>query len=74
MSTDDKTRSDITEMKVDIAEIKVNLAHHIKRTDDLQEIVEPLVTLRAEIKGVVKLVYLIAALAAILECARLFWH
>ena len=45
---------------------------HVKRTDELQAQVVPLTDLRKEMKGVVKLIYLIAALAAIIECVRLF--
>jgi hypothetical protein len=69
---DDKARQDIAEIKVDIAEIKADLNHHVKRTDTLQDMVEPLVKLRTEIKGAVKLIYLVAALAAIVETARYF--
>ena len=57
---------------VSIAEIKVDVAHHIKRTDDLQAEVTPLSDLRKEIKGVIKLIYLISAIAAIVEAIRLF--
>jgi hypothetical protein len=71
---DDKAKKDIAKIQVDIAEIKVDLKHHVKRTDDLQNMVQPLVDLRREIKGVVKLIYLISALATIVECARMFWH
>ena len=69
---DDRVRLDLSEIKTDIAEMKVDLKHHVKRTDDLQKMVEPLVDLRKEIKGAINLIYLLAAIAAIIETARLF--
>lgn len=56
-----------------------NLERHMKRSDALEEQTEelknqvtPLIDLRTEIKGAVKLIYFMAAVAAIVETARLF--
>lgn len=38
----EKIESDVTDTKVDIAEIKVDVAYHIKRTDGLQDITQEL--------------------------------
>ena len=71
---DSKSKKDLAEIKADISAIKVDLKHHVKRTDQLQDMVQPLINLHKEVKGAVKLVYLLSALATIIECVRVFWH
>lgn len=71
---DEQAKKNIAQMQVDIAEIKVDLKHHVKRTDQLQDMIQPLINLHKEVKGAVKLVYLLSALATIIEVVRAFYH
>jgi hypothetical protein len=52
--------------------IDANLSKHMKRSDMLEAQVAPMLELRTEIKGAIKLLKLIGLLAGILECIRLF--
>jgi hypothetical protein len=54
--------------------IDQNLDRHMKRSDLLEAQVSPMLELRTEIKGIVKLIKFIGILAGILECIRLFLH
>jgi hypothetical protein len=67
----DKISSDISEINITLVKQQASLDVHIKRTDQLEDMVLPLNTLRTEVKGVVKLVYFLSALAALLEVVRL---
>jgi hypothetical protein len=48
----------------------IHLEHHIKRTDKLEDMVLPLNDLRKEIKFIIKVIYFISAVAAIIEAIR----
>jgi len=50
-----------------------NLARHMKRSDSIEAQIAPMLELRTEIKGVIKLIKFASALAAIVECFRM-WH
>ncbi len=66
----DDTNEHLGSIDVSLAEMRVDVAYHIKRSDSLEEQVVPLSNLRKEMKGVIKLIYLISALAAIVEAIR----
>lgn len=51
---------------------QIILDMHIKRTELLEETVEPIKNHITQLKGVIKFIYLIAGLAGILECWRVF--
>ena len=66
----DRLDEHLARIDVSLAEMRVDVAYHIKRSDSLEEQVVPLSNLRKEMKGVIKLIYLISALAAIVEAIR----
>ena len=55
-----------------LAEQALDLKYHVKRTNKLEEMVLPLHNLRNEIKFVIRIVYFVSAIAAIVECIRAF--
>lgn len=67
----EQQRLDRIEKRLD--SIDDNLARHMKRSDALEAQVAPMLELRTEIKGVVKLIKFVSAIAAIAECFRM-WH
>jgi hypothetical protein len=48
------------------------LDEHQRRSTAIEEQIKPMLELKAQIKGCINLIYIVAALAAIVECVRLF--
>lgn len=74
----DEMQKDINDIKIDVAEIKLDLKYHMKRTATLEErqdqfsaAILPLVGLKDEIKGAVKFIKIVALLAGIAESISL---
>ena len=68
----DKISDDIRKIEVHIGEIKVDVGHHIKRTDLLEAQMQPLRDHLIMLKGVMNLVKLASLVAVIVEAIRLF--
>lgn len=63
----DKIQEDVTDIKVTLARNTASLEEHMRRTALLESKIEPLETHADMVKGAIKLVGIIAALAAIAE-------
>lgn len=63
----DKVAEDINEIKIIQARQADSLIHHIKRTDILEGMVTPVVEFMVMVKGVTKLIGIIAVAAGIIE-------
>ena len=57
----------LNEMKVDVAEIRKDLNYHIRRTDILEERVEPIVNHVALVNNGIKIAVALAAIAVFLK-------
>lgn len=68
----DKIQEDVTEIKVILARNTTSLEDHMRRTTNLENRVEPLVRHVTMVQGVLKLVSILAMLAAIVEVVRHF--
>ena len=68
----DIIRDDIAGINTTLAKQEVNLDKHMKRSDALEAQVAPLKEHLIQLKGVMNFVKLIALLAGIIECIRLF--
>jgi uncharacterized coiled-coil DUF342 family protein len=71
---DDDIRADISEIRSDIAEIKADLKHHVRRTDELQDMVKPLSELSSEIRGAINTVKYAAGIALFAIAVAEFLH
>lgn len=70
----DKIGEDISEIKVVQAEQAVDLKYHIRRTDQIEEKLLPLVATKNKIEGAFKVIGMIASFAAFcLGIAKLFF-
>lgn len=59
-------------VNISIARIEVDVAHHIKRTDLLEQQVEPMKKHADELAGVVKFLKLAGVIIALIEAVRMF--
>lgn len=69
---DDQARADITGIKLDIREIKTDLATHMKRTDLLEEQTKPMKDLMISLHGFYQVLKVLALIGAIAEAIRMF--
>ncbi len=60
------------EINVSLAEIKVDVAHHIKRTEILEQQIVPMREHTSELKGVIKFLKLAGIVIGIIEASRAF--
>lgn len=62
----------LAEINISIVKIEVDVAHHIKRTDLLEEQVSPMKKHADELSGVVKFLKLLGIIITLVEAIRMF--
>lgn len=62
----------LASINVSIAKMEVDVAHHIKRTDLLEEQVEPMKKHADELAGVIKFLKISGVIVGIIEAVRMF--
>lgn len=70
----DKIQADVQEIKLVQESQGVDLKHHIKRTDDLQNIVEPLHEKYHQLVGAIKILTTLTALISLFQAAKWLFH
>lgn len=70
----DKIDDHLANVDLTLAKQSIILDNHVKRTDELQNMVMPIKTHVDNLKFVVRLIKIGASLAAILETLRMIWH
>lgn len=68
----DEIMEKLNVMTISIAKMEVDVAHHIKRTDLLEEQIEPMKKHANELSGVVKFLKLLGAIIGVREVIRMF--
>lgn len=68
----DEIMEKLNVMTISIAKMEVDVAHHIKRTDLLEEQIEPMKKHANELSGVVKFLKLLGAIIGVIEVIRMF--
>ena len=68
----DEIINKLAQVNISIAEIKVDVAHHIKRTDLLEKQIEPMKQHASELAGVVKFFKFMALVIGLIEAVRMF--